>query len=484
MLILKLAIRNLLRHPRKTFLLGTLIAVGMAALFVANAVFESTNSGLASSFIRSLTGDAAISARAETTFSLFGSEVPIVSEYESIPPIPGFAKLAGALDELRDVAAWTPVVSGVAQMRVGGYAVNVPVFGVDPASYFTVCSDIAIERGDVVALASGGVFINAVLAATVEAAIGRALVAGEDVVFGMYSNGSFRLKKGSFAGVHRYVSSTEALDRVVLADATVVRSIANYTLGFARRDAPAATSSTEQSFDLDDLFSDAVDVEAEAGSGLTLADVEASMVDTSERDALVMTDSAAWSFVLLKAAEGKAPSLVGQLARAVDDAGLDCRVMGWRSAAGTSAQALFAVQTAFYVGLGFVALGAVLVIMNALVISVLERSAEIGTMRGLGAGSSFIRRLFIAESMLLTLSAALAGVVAGAVLSIWLSKTGVAIANPLLVSLFGGSVVRPLPTVTSVFMHMVLAAAVGASAWIYPVSLAMKVQPIAAMNGQ
>ena len=482
MLILKLAMRNLARHLRKTLLLGTLIAVGMAALLVANAVFESTNTGLKSSFVRSLTGDAAVSARAETAFSLFGSEVPIVSEYEAIPAIPDYAGLTAVIQELDDVAAWTPVVSGVAQMRLGGYAVNVPVFGVDPATYFSVCSDIVIDKGDIAALAAGGVFINAVLAATVEAAIGRPLVPGEDVVFGMYSGGSFRLKKGSFAGVHRYVSSTESLDRVVLADATLVRSIANYTLGFASAAAPAEQPSAEAAFDLDALFSDAVDVAAAADTGVTLESVEASMADTSQRDALVMTDAAAWSFVLIKAAEGRADTLVGSLSGALDAAGLECRAMSWRSAAGTSAQALFAVQTAFYVGLGFVALGAVLVIMNALVISVLERSAEIGTMRGLGAGTPFIRKLFIAESMLLTMSAALVGILAGAIIATSLSRTGLAVTNPLLVSLFGGNLVRPLVTLRSAVLHLVLASAVGALAWIYPVSLAMRVQPVAAMN--
>ncbi|MDX9958926.1 MAG: FtsX-like permease family protein, partial [Spirochaetia bacterium] len=434
------------------------------------------------SFERSLTGDAALSARTETAFSLFGSEVPKVSENESIPPIPDYQGLVTAIQDLDGVAAWTPIVAGVAQMRLGGYAVNVPVFGVDPATYFNVCSDIVIEQGDSAALASGGVFINAVLAATMEAAIGRPLVPGEDLVFGMYSGGSFRLKKGSFAGVHRYVSSTEALDLVVLADATLVRSMANYTLGFASAGAPAQLPAADEAFDLDDLFSDAADVTSADDPGLTLESVEATMADTGERDALVMTDAAAWSFVLIKAAEGQADTLVASLAAAIDGAGLECRAMSWRSAAGTSAQALFAVQTAFYIGLGFVALGAVLVIMNALVISVLERSAEIGTMRGLGAGKSFIRRLFIAESMLLTLGGALVGILAGALIAGSMARNGFAVTNPLLVSLFGGNLVRPLVSLRSVFMHLVLASAVGALAWIYPVSLAMRIQPVAAMN--
>ncbi len=72
-----------------------------------------------------------------------------------------------------DVAAWTPVVSAAAQMRIGKYAINVPVFGVDPVSYFDVCSDIAIDLGDVSALSDGGVFINSAIVAGAQAYLGR-----------------------------------------------------------------------------------------------------------------------------------------------------------------------------------------------------------------------------------------------------------------------------------------------------------------------
>lgn len=485
MLILKLAVRNLLRHPRKTALLGILIALGMALLFAANAVFQGTNTGLRASFVGSLTGHAAVSARAETAYSLFGSEVPIVSEYESIPPIPSFSDLSDLLDGLDGMAVWTPVVAGLAQMRVAGYVVNVPVFGVDPDSYFAVCPDIVLESGDPAALASGGVFINSVLYKTIETAIGRPLAPAEDIVFGMYSGGSFRLKKGTFAGVQRYVSSTEALDRVVLADATLVRSIANYTMGFVAAEDSVAADEADAggNFDLDSLFMEADDQLAAAGDGLTLELVENTMADTTRRDALVMTDAAAWSFALVRAVDGQERTLMRSLEAAVGGRGQIWRPMGWREAAGSSAQALFAVQAAFYVGLGFVALGAVLVIMNALVISVLERSAEIGTMRGLGAGAPFIRRLFIAESMLLTMSAALVGVCVGLLLSGWLERAGLRVSNPLLVTLFGGPRIRPLATAGSVLSHLVLALCIGASAWIYPVSLAMRVEPVAAMNG-
>ncbi len=68
-----------------------------------------------------------------------------------------------------------------------------------------------------------------------------------------------------------------------------------------------------------------------------------------------------------------------------------------------------------YLGLGAVALlvGAVGV-ANIMVISVLERRSEIGLRRALGATKGHIRVQFLSESILLTLTGGLAGVLAGA----------------------------------------------------------------------
>ncbi|MFA6508586.1 MAG: hypothetical protein WCT14_20980, partial [Treponemataceae bacterium] len=255
LLLLRLALRNLLRHPAKTFLIGSLIVAGTGFLFCANAVFESTSRGLEASFIGSLTGDFAVGARGEESFGLFGSEVPIVSEYESIPAIPDFASVSAVLSGDPAISRWTPIVSAAAQVNIGGYVQKVPVFGVDGPSYFRLCSDILLERGEVSALSSGGVFLNEVLAKNTEAALGRALKIGEPVVFSMYAKGSFRVRRGAFAGVHRYPAPTEALDRVVLADPVIVRALCDYTLGYAAA-SDTGSQKISESDELDDLFSD------------------------------------------------------------------------------------------------------------------------------------------------------------------------------------------------------------------------------------
>lgn len=481
MLIIKLAVRNLLRHLPKTLVIGGLIAFGVGGLYFANAVFESSTKGMRASFVRSLTGDLALSARGQVAYGLFGSEVPIVSEYESIPAITAFPVLAEGFAGLDGLEAWTPLVSAAAQLRVGRRAIGlVPVFGVDPGSYFKVCSDLIIERGDPADLSKGGVFLSAPLAELIETRLNRKLRVREAFTFSMYSNGSVKVRSGWFAGVHAYPAGTEATDRLVLADPSIVRGLADYTLGFLGSE-PALADGGDLDFDA--LFAEAQDELAADGAAIDLADIEGRLADTAERDLLMSEDAAAWSFALFRAQPGREAILERSLRSLVSERSWDARVLSWRQAAGTNAQALFAVQGAFYVGMGFIALGAVLVIMNSLVISVLERSAEIGTMRGLGAGAGFIRALFVAESMILTVGAALLGLMVGAALTAAASGAGLELTNPVLTSLFGGSTLRPAASLRSAFMHLGLAAAIGALSWIYPVSLALRIQPASSMGG-
>ena len=437
MLIFKLALRNLNRHTRKTLLIGILIMLGMSLLFFVNSVFESTNQGLKSSFVRSLTGDAAVCAESDVPFGLFGVEIPIISTYENIPPLNGYNEMVPFFEESDIIEAFTPVVSAAASLEAGDSRTSVPVFGIDPESYFDVCSDIKILKGEVSDISSGGLFLNKMLLDDIENEINRPLEYGEPLKLSMYSDGSFRIRQGFFAGVHEYISYTEPLDRVVLANAVIVRSIANYTLGYSDESPNTGeTASEEDLFEMDDLFSDAEDAVADIDESFSLSDLEGLISETETGADLLMTDSGSWSFVLLKSTEGKERALNRLLIKSAAKNKWPVNILNWRNAAGMSAQAAFALQSVFYGGIFFIMLGAVLVIMNALVISVFERISEIGTMRGLGAEKNFIRKLFIAESMILMISSSAAGIILGSAVSWFVSMNGIILENDLLITLF------------------------------------------------
>ena len=485
--LIKLAARNLLRHPRKNLLIGALIAVGVAGLFVANSVLQTTNRGLETLLVNSLSGELMIGAQADESYSIFGNEIPIVSEYESIPPLSVYPELITELEKNGDIAVWTPVVSAAASMNVGGQAWTVPIFGVDAETYFSVCGNIAITEESRQSLKRGGVVLNAKLAQEIETALGRSLVPDEPIVFSMYSGNSFKLRRGYYAGTAAYSGNHDVVNRIVLADPTIARGLINYTVGLATRSATdngsgKQTPSTGSAESLDDLFSGSSDTQAETGNSLTLAEVETLLERTESEREQSAVDTGAWSFVLLKTKDGnyrKAGRVLSGRFLAED---LNLRVQDWKTASGSSIQILFALQSAFYFGMFFLAFGAILVIMNSLVLSVLERTGEIGTMRSMGAGKLYIARMLAVESISLTFAGACAGILLGIGVCVILGKSGISLDNPLLVSMFGGSVLRPYISAGNVLLHLAAGFLVGSCAWMYPLFVALRIPPIVAIN--
>ena len=88
--------------------------------------------------------------------------------------------------------------------------------------------------------------------------------------------------------------------------------------------------------------------------------------------------------------------------------------------------------------------GIVLILtMNSLVMSVFERTGEIGTMRAIGAPRGFIRGLFVVETGALTMLSALAGILLGSAGVALLDRAPLQFNNQILVLLFGGAALHP-----------------------------------------
>jgi putative ABC transport system permease protein len=125
---------------------------------------------------------------------------------------------------------------------------------------------------------------------------------------------------------------------------------------------------------------------------------------------------------------------------------------------------LFSVIPAI-VGIGIVVGG--IVIMNIMLMSVTERTREIGVRKALGARSADIRRQFLVEAIVLASVGGLLGV-----------ATGWGLAGLV-------SYLSPLPakvTIWSIALALSLGAGVGVLFGVYPASRAAKLDPIAALR--
>ena len=108
-----------------------------------------------------------------------------------------------------------------------------------------------------------------------------------------------------------------------------------------------------------------------------------------------------------------------------------------------------------------------IVIMNIMLVSVVERTREIGIRRALGATRRDIRRQFLTESILLALGGGIAGVVLGVIISSIISN------------------VFPLPTLVRpslVATGLLIAVITGAAAGFFPARHAARLPPVEALR--
>jgi putative ABC transport system permease protein len=108
-----------------------------------------------------------------------------------------------------------------------------------------------------------------------------------------------------------------------------------------------------------------------------------------------------------------------------------------------------------------------IVIMNIMLVSVVERTREIGIRRALGATRRDIRRQFLTESILLALGGGIAGVALGALIA------------------FVISAVFPLPTLVRpmlIISGLMIAVVTGAVAGFFPARHAAKLPPVEALR--
>jgi ABC-type antimicrobial peptide transport system permease subunit len=123
-----------------------------------------------------------------------------------------------------------------------------------------------------------------------------------------------------------------------------------------------------------------------------------------------------------------------------------------------------------------------IVIMNTLIVSVIERTSEIGTMKALGASRSFIKKLFFIEAISISVIASLLGIIIALVLCGVLNACDITIANDNVKVILGSGVIGFIPKFGSILGTFIAIVAGSAFANLYPVSLALRITPLKAMN--
>ena len=485
--LVKIAIRNLREHKSKTLIVGIIIAVGIMVMLLGNSLMETSARGVRRSFIDNYTGHVMISGKSEGAVSLFGNQGPSTGN-EEIPRIPSYERVYEHAVSLPEVQTAVSQVSGFGlfSFEEKGNQFGI-LFGIEPESYAAMFPDsIIITEGLYLQPAEEGILLSESKIEEIEEDIGIRLGPGDSVLVSGIGPMGFRIRELPVRGIFRFEQDVEGLSQINFVDVQSLRAL----LGMVVATASQMSLDAEQTVFLDiedpeaDLFEDPVLVSPEAGGGdFSEEDLLELLGQRQEGSYAAQLDTGAWHFILLKLAdERQVEPVIAGLNSWFAAEGIEAQAADWKAASGGFGSLADTLQIVFNVLILVIAVVAIIIIMNTLVISAVERTGEIGTMRALGAQRRTVRRMFVFETLSISIVFGLIGVAVGALIIGVLNLTGVPAPNPFFEILFGGPVLHPALPVSSLLYALAIMVAIGLVASLYPVAVALRIQPVQAIR--
>jgi len=488
-IILTIALRNIREHRVKTFIIGVIMIIGIMVLVVGNSFMDSAAAGIERYYIQNYTGHLMITGQSRGQLTLFGFQ-DLTAMARAVPRIPQYSEIVEFANSLPYVEKINPQVSTNVMVSRGEKMLGVTqLFGVVPDQYQAMFpNNVELLEGDFWQPGGQGLLLNKAVADLMEKHVGFTFRPGDKVLLTSASTVTgMRIREVEISGIFRFKQSNVQLDMVSLLDVSNARALAGMVVGHAE---PAELSPEEQAFlgeideasifdSFDSLFAP-MDVEDQVMGD----DYWFSLLgDTESRDLSNLEDTGAWQYLLVRLTDEKyLKQAQADFAKFFAEKNIAAQTRDWLQGAGAMAELSYGIKNIFNSVVFIIAIVAIIIIMNTLVISVTERMGEIGTMRAIGAQKSFVRRMVMWETLLLSGIAGSIGVLLGAVVLFILNRVGLEASNMFLEIIYGGPILRPELSMSSVLTSIVVIVVVGIVSSTYPTAIVMKTSPLKAME--
>lgn len=467
-----LAFKNIVSR-KSSFVIVLFIAFAVMLMAVVNSVFDSTENGIEKVFSKSFTGDLAIFPKSDIPLSLFGDETPVTGTLTKINTLVPFNEISDCLNSIPEIEKSVPQVTGTAALEFNGERTPVWIFGVPAAKYLDCMSAIKILEGSPFSDTERGVMLSKKYAQEMNISI------GDTVQFLVVDGPTFRIRAAKLSCIYEYPVENSTLDRIVLADAFTVRSLMDMSESVADTSfiGEEKIDLLESDLDIESLFDDAEDV------GAVVVENPFEEIQPALEEPKIF-DSSSWNYVVCSLSQGEnSKKSIGNLNRIFKKNSWPVRAVAWRTAAGSTALYLYWMRVIFNAGVIVILVAGFIIINNTLVVNVLNRTQEIGTLRAQGASRVFVSLQCMAETFMLTITAGILGCILGAVCTAALSSMNIEFKNVFLIQLFGTDHLVVSTSFSIMCKSMLLSVLLGLLGWIYPVRTALKVNPVQAMQG-
>ncbi len=473
-MLLYLAFKNII-SKKSSFVIILFIAFAIALLVVTNAVFDSTEQGVQETFVSSFSGDIVIRPEYKSPLSLFGDETPVTGKLTELPNLTPYDELYQYLSESSFISDLVPQVSGMSALSSDSEDTKCYMFGVPALKYLDVMTSIRILDGKAWEDGEKGIMLSKKYAEKMHVSV------GDTLQFAISEGFSSRIRAVPLTAIYDYSVENSTLDKIVLTNPETVRAIMDMS-DFSSSDKIELSSEVEDLLnadDLDSLFSDSEDIdEGIQTEEIKITDEEIAALQNS------YTNSSSWNFLICRLSDPKSTKkIIKDLNKTFKEKDWPLEAVNWRSSAGNTAFYLYILRLILNIGIIIILGAGFIVVNNTLVINVLDRIREIGTMRSIGANKRYITKECMAETMIMAVIAGLLGCALGTVASNVVSLLHITFSNSFIIQLFGGKVLHTEVNFSNLLGSFALSLFIGLIAWIYPLLTALHVNPVEAMQG-
>ena len=506
--IIKLALRNLKEHKSKTVIIACFLIFGVAIVILGNSFLESVNRGLEKDFRANYTGDIAIGKNPDkgTINDIFGvNSTSITTEVPLLPAIPDLDKIMEIVNETDGIKSHTKLISAQILVAYGvemdlsaltdrddlGFD-DLPIsmlFAGENNSYWNTFPSVNFVEGTYPAPDTNEIMIDTRVKKAYESLYSRELHVGDTVLCAGATSDTV-IREAKVVGIFNPPNENSAMFQIVYCNPAFARSFANLTYASSfTQELPDSVDLSLNTLDEDDLFASfdddlfAMEDDSSAFLGSSVDDFDSILGDTTLRDELNKTDDGAWNYILMKVNNPlQTNAIIAQLNAKFAQAGLDVYAMDWKAAAYSYSQSVAGISLVFNILIIILAIVVFIIIMNTMIVSVIERTSEIGTMRAIGAEKKFVRRLFMSETLILTSLSSVGGIILAGIIMAIFNSLNITITNSIAKMILGGGLLRFSPTPAIIITTIVIAIGGSLISNLSPVKSALKITPLKALN--
>lgn len=502
-ILLTIAWRNILRHKGKSLVIGVILFLGSFIMTLGNGVISGMDRGLSENIVNRFIGHIVIlSSEQETDNILFtpmGKETVLIKEYDKLIPV---------LKSQPFIDKFLPAGKGLGLILSDEGDVDFTwLLGVNFEDYNAMfMNNVKLSEGSLLKNSERGllfsegkrtrlfddqnIWVKPVGQKLKEDTLSenakkyrKQMIIKDNLVFLGAAGDSASLDiRIDVKGIIHYEQLNDFWKIFSIMDIQSFRECFQWITHTTEEAglSKSAKALLQKTDNLDDLFNES-----------TLENVSAQKSDTAQdyrelrkkSKAQVLTDPGAYNLVFVKLKPGEnTEERAANLNKALVQGGTKARAVTWQNAIGQLGDMAMIIRGALAGFVFLIFFVAIIIIMNTLSMAAMERTAEIGMMRAVGAGKTFISAMFYLETIFLSAVFGGAGILIGMLTVKIAQAMQITAENNILQLLFGGKVFQPWLGTSDIMLGIIELSVVTVLAALYPARLASRITPLEAIS--